>query len=162
MAKGRERSVKFYFKNEKEVMLDLGLTPTEGSGSGWVNKEDGENDYVLAQLKSTDKESYKLKQFDLERLEYNASVSNKIPLFVIQFLNKDTRYALMAIDDIPKVAEYIKTGEVIKHSEVPLLDPEEEVKPKVKKPKIQSSGKSRDKFYQQKEQAWEEKKWKRK
>lgn len=162
MAKGRERSVKWYFKNEKEVMADLGLTPTKGSGSGWIDKEDGENDFILAQLKSTDKASYTLKQFDLERLEYNAAVSNKIPIFIIQFLNKDARYALVALDDIPSIAEYIKVGEVTKASEGLIYNPEEQTdpSPKVVKPKIKSSSKAKNKYYQDKQKAWEDNKYK--
>ena len=49
-----KRTGKFYFRNEKEVLKSLGLTPTPQSGAGWVAKEDGENEIILAQLKSTD------------------------------------------------------------------------------------------------------------
>lgn len=163
MAKGRQRSAKWYFSNEEEVMRELGLKPTPGSGSQWTHKEDGENDYVLAQLKSTDKQSYSLKQLDLDKLEYNAMVAHKLPMFVIQFLNKDARYALLRIEDIPKIAEYIRTGEVQKPTEslfVDLNDDYEETKPKVKR-KIKSSASAREQFYKEKEQAWEERKWRK-
>jgi hypothetical protein len=160
MSKGRERSQKWYFQNEKEVMIELGFTPAKGSGSGWIDKEDGENDYLIAQLKSTDKQSYKLNQLDIEKLEYHAMVSRKTPVFVIQFLNKDSRYALMAIDDIPKVAEYIKTGEIIKHSEELILSPEDDIKPKKSKPTIKSNANARDKFNKQRQKDWEDRKWK--
>lgn len=159
MSKGRERSVKFYFKNEREVMIDLGLVPTPGSGSGDIHKEDGENDYILAQLKSTDKQSYKLNQLDIEKLEYHAMVSGKTPIFIIQFLNKDSRYALVAIEDIPKVAEYINTGEIVKTSQDLIIELEDEPKKKVTKPKIGSSKNARDKFFSEKQKAFEERKW---
>lgn len=159
MVKGRQRSQKWYFKNEKEVMKELGFKPTTGSGSGWIEKEDGENDYILAQLKSTDHESYKLKQFDLERLEYNADVSSKIPLFILQFLNNDTRYAIVALDDIPLIAKYMKTGEIKKMSREANLNLEEPTKIPTK-PKIQSSVSARNKFYKQKEEERERRKWK--
>lgn len=158
MAKGRERTQKWYLKNEEEVMNELGLKAASGSGNGWIEKEDGENDHVIAQLKSTDKESYRITQLDLEKLEYHAMVSNKIPLFIIQFLNKDSRYALMAIEDIPKVAEYIKTGEVIKDDHEPLIIPD--IKPKKKQPKIKSSSDAREEFNRQKKKEWEERKYK--
>ena len=51
------RKQKFWFKNEKRVMKRLGFEPVPGSCSGWVNKEDGENEFALAQLKSTDADS---------------------------------------------------------------------------------------------------------
>ena len=54
------RSGKFYRKNEREVMKNLGLKPTKNSGSGWIEKEDGENETIIAQLKSTDSESIKV------------------------------------------------------------------------------------------------------
>jgi hypothetical protein len=162
MSKGRERSQKWYFKNEKEVMKDIGLTPAKGSGSGWVEKEDGENDYIIAQLKSTDKESYRINQLDIEKLEYHATVSNKIPLFIIQFLNKDSRYALVALEDIPMVAQYLTIGQAITSSHNPLITSDEHVdnKPKVKpKQKIKSDPNARQKFFDQKQKAFEERKW---
>lgn len=161
MAKGRERSAKWYFDNEKEVMLELGLEPTPGSGSSWVAKEDGQNDHIICQLKSTDKTSYRITQLDLEKLEYNASVVNKIPMFMVQFLNKDTRYALMALEDIPMVAEYINTGEV----NMPLdgidinLDGHKELKPKRRKPKVRSSINAKKEYLEEKQKEWEEKKY---
>jgi hypothetical protein len=159
MAKGRERTQKFYFKNEAEVMRDLGLEPTKGSGSSWIEKEDGENDFVLAQLKSTDKQSYKLSQLDIEKLEYHAMVSNKIPMFVLQFLNKDSRYALVAIEDIPKLAEYINTGEIKGMDENHTINIPD-VKQKKPKKKIKSSKSAREQFFKEKEEAWENRKYK--
>jgi hypothetical protein len=159
VVKGRERSQKFYFRNEEEVMKDLGLKPAKGSGAGWVEKEDGENDYVMAQLKSTDKQSYKLSQLDIEKLEYHAMVANKIPMFVLQFLNKDSRYALVAIEDIPKLAEYINTGEIKNLDENPTINIPD-VKPKKPKKKIKSSKSAREQFFKEKEKAWEQRKYK--
>lgn len=158
MPKGRERSAKFYLKNEYEVMKDLGLKATKGSGNTWIDKEDGQNDHIICQLKSTDKESYKLTQLDLEKLEYNAMVSRKIPMFLLQFLNKDSRYAIVALEDIPKIAKYINTGEIEKPQES--LIELQDIKPKKpNKPKISSSKNAREKFFKEKEKKWEERKW---
>ena len=106
-----KRSGKFYRKNEAEVMKDLGLKPTKNSGSGWVEKEDGQNDYVICQLKSTDAQSIKVNQKDIRVLEYNASVSNKLPLFAIQFLNTNEVWLMVKPEDLTEVAKYIETGE---------------------------------------------------
>jgi hypothetical protein len=160
MAKGRERKQKWYLKNEVEVMTDLGLKPAKGSGNGWIEKEDGENDYVLAQLKSTDKQSYKLNQLDIKRLEYNAMVAKKIPMFVLQFLNDDSRYALVAIEDLPDIAEYIKTGNVVQAREEPILDLEDKPKKRKSKPVIKSSASAREEYFAQKQKEWEERKYK--
>ena len=68
-----KRSGKFYRNNEKEIMARLGLQPTINSGSGWVQKEDGESDDVLCQLKSTDAQSIKIDKKDLDVLQSNLS-----------------------------------------------------------------------------------------
>lgn len=81
------RGTRFYRRNEAEVMQRLGLRPTKNSGAGWVEKEDGESEDVLCQLKSTDHQSISVKQVDLRQLESHAAVSHKIPVFAIQFLN---------------------------------------------------------------------------
>lgn len=106
-----KRSTKFYRKNEVEVMESLGLKPTKNSGSGWIEKEDGQNDYVICQLKSTDAQSIKVNQKDIRVLEYNASVSNKLPLFAIQFLNTNEVWLMMKPEDVTEIAKYIKDGE---------------------------------------------------
>lgn len=96
-----KRSGKFYYRNEKEVLSKLGLTPAPQSGAGWIIKEDGENDLVLAQLKSTDKSSYRIEMLDIKKLEYHSQVSNKVPVFLIQFLEQNKIYALVDIQNIP-------------------------------------------------------------
>lgn len=104
------RSGKFYRKNEREVMCKLGMKPTKNSGSGWIEKEDGQNDYIICQLKSTDAQSISVKQKDLRILEENALVCKKIPVFAIQFLNEDEVWLMVKPEDAGKFAEYINTG----------------------------------------------------
>ena len=84
-----KRSTKFYRKNEAEVMKRLGFKPTKNSGAGWVEKCDGQSEDFICELKSTDKESYTLKQKTLHELEYHACVAHKTPVFAFQFLNRD-------------------------------------------------------------------------
>ncbi len=147
----RKRSGKFYFKNEKELMESFGLKPTKGSGSGWLEKEDGQNDYVIAQLKSTDKNSATIKLNDLEKLEYNATVVKKIPIYFLQFLSINKTYALINPLDMPELAKYIECGRCsIKEIPVEIEDnaPEESKK-------IIKSG-NRKNFWRQKQKEWEE------
>ena len=106
-----KRSTKFYRKNEVEVMKSLGLKPTKNSGSGWIEKEDGQNDYVICQLKSTDAQSIKVNQKDIRILEHNAAVCNKLPLFAIQFLNTNEVWLMMKPEDVTEIAKYIEDGE---------------------------------------------------
>ena len=106
-----KRSGKFYRKNEAEVMRSLGLTPTKNSGSGWIEKEDGQSEHVICQLKSTDANSIKINKKDLDTLQYNASVSHKIPVFAIQFLQSNEVYLLVKPGTLIEAAQYIETGE---------------------------------------------------
>lgn len=122
-----KRSGKFYRNNEKEVMKSLGLEPTYNSGSGWIEKEDGSNDYVLCQLKSTDAQSIKVNQKDIRILEKNADVEHKIPLFAIQFLNTNEVWLMVKPENIQDVVNYINTGECEKSEEFNSSDYEETI-----------------------------------
>ena len=102
-----KRSGKFYRKNEAEVMRSLGLEPTPNSGSGWIVKEDGQNEDVICQLKSTDAMSIKINLKDIETLEYNALVSHKLPVFAIQFLCNNQTYLLVKPEDLQDVSGLI-------------------------------------------------------
>lgn len=105
-----KRTGKFYRKNEAEVMESLGLKPTKNSGSGWIEKEDGQSENVICQLKSTDAQSIKINKKDLDTLQYNASVSHKLPVFAIQFLQSNEVYLVVKPDIIQEIANYLKTG----------------------------------------------------
>lgn len=105
------RSGRFYRKNEEEVMRSLGLQPTKGSGSGWVEKEDGQSESVICQLKSTDATSIRFKLQDWETLEYNAGVSKKLPVFALQFLQTGDVFLLVRPDDLKAAARLLETGD---------------------------------------------------
>lgn len=141
-----KRTTRFYRKNEEEVMEALGLRPTKNSGAGWIEKEDGQNDYLIAQLKSTDASSIKVNLRDIEIMEANALVSHKVPVFVIQFLGTGDIFIMARPSDMEQVVQYINTG----HCQRPSDDFEvtEGKKPKVKK--IRSSEDSRNAFWDSK------------
>ena len=146
------RKVKFWFKNEKEVMHSLGFEPVKGSGSGWIHKEDGESEFALAQLKSTEAESYKLNYLDIEKLEYHASVSHKLPVFIIQFLNRGT-YVMVNVNDLDKLDCLIKDKQI--KDDGPCLNAVD--LGACKTTKISSSGKAREIFYKERENQWKKK-----
>ena len=105
-----KRSGKFYRNNEADVMKRLGLQPTKNSGSGWVEKEDGQSEDVICQLKSTDASSIKINKKDLDVLQYNATVSHKLPVFAIQFIQSDEVYLVLSPEVLREVADYLNTG----------------------------------------------------
>ena len=102
-----QRSGKFYRKNEAEVMKMLGLKPTINSGSTWLEKEDGVNDYVICQLKSTDAQSIRVQQKDIRMLEKNALIEHKIPMFAIQFLNTSEVWLMVKPEHISEISDYL-------------------------------------------------------
>jgi len=149
------KKAKFWFKNEKEVMKSLGFEPVKGSGSGWIHKEDGESEVALAQLKSTEAESYKLNYLDIQKLEYHAAVSHKIPVFVVEFLNRGT-YILMNVNDFSRIKE-LCIGKEVEQKESSVVDIEDVVERQV----ISSSKTEREKFYKERENKWKSKKRKK-
>lgn len=146
-----KRSTKFYRKNEEEVMAALGLKPTKNSGSGWIEKEDGQNDYVICQLKSTDAQSIKVNQKDIRILERNAAVEHKLPIFAIQFLNTGEVWLMAKPEDFTSVSEYIETGKTINSMfDVDLSQCEETTV--VSKRTISSAASAREQFHEQRQQ----------
>lgn len=141
-----KRSGKFYYSNEKKTLKALDLEPVPGSGSGWIQKEDGENEVALVQLKSTDSSSYRINMLDIKKLEYHAQESHKVPIFLIQFLQQNKIYALVDINNIEELSDALKFGK--KPKVIKIIQSEEEVEIK----KIKSSAKSREKFYKEKEE----------
>lgn len=103
-----KRSTKFYRKNEKEVMERLGFKQTRNSGATWIDKADGQNDHCICELKSTDKESYKIEQTTLHTLEVHAIEAHKLPVFALQFLNIDEVWLAVKESDIQAFKELIK------------------------------------------------------
>lgn len=112
-----KRSTKWYRKNEAEVMHRLGLNPTKNSGAGWIEKCDGENRHFLCELKSTDHESFSIKQSVLHVLEHHALEAHKIPLFAFQFINRDEVWVAIKEEDIQAYRELIERDVLSKLAE---------------------------------------------
>lgn len=157
-----KRTGKFYRNNEAEVMKDFGLKPTKNSGSGWIEKEDGENEKIIAQLKSTDSESIKLNLLDIKKLFYHASISHKVGIFIIQFLSTNDKLILVRPEDVQKLTELAPTSlcdiKPINYTISDKAPPNassykiESNNKKEEKEKIKTgSKKSRNKFYEQRE-----------
>lgn len=145
-----KRSGKWYRKNEKEVMEQLGLQPTKNSGSGWIEKEDGQSENVLCQLKSTDANSIKINKQDLDTLEYNCLVAHKLPVFAIQYLQSNEVYLVLKPEVLPEMVKFLKTGKYeVRHDDV--LDGLLEVEECAPQPRkvIKSSSNAREQFSEQ-------------
>ena len=136
----RKRSGKFYSNNEKKTIESLGFVPSPMSGAGWIVKEDGENDVAMVQLKSTDSSSYRLDILDMKKLEYHAYVSNKVPIFLVQFLKQDKVYAIIDVSNIDDLFEAFNCNKKPEYQKITKIENKNERK------MIRSSKKSRDEF----------------
>ena len=136
----RKRSGKFYSNNEKKTLESLGFVPSPMSGAGWIVKEDGENDVAMVQLKSTDSSSYRLDILDMKKLEYHAYVSNKVPIFLVQFLKQDKVYAIVDVSNIDDLFEAFNCNKKAEYQKITKIENKNERK------MIRSSKKSREEF----------------
>lgn len=136
----RKRSGKFYSNNEKKTLESLGFVPSPMSGAGWIVKEDGENDVAMVQLKSTDSSSYRLDILDMKKLEYHAYVSNKVPIFLVQFLKQDKVYAIVDVSNIDDLFEAFNCNKKPEYQKITKIENKNERK------MIRSSKKSREEF----------------
>lgn len=140
-----KRSGKFYRKNEEEVMKSLGFMPTKNSGSGWIEKEDGQSEDAICQLKSTDAQSIKVNLQDLHTLDYNAEVSHKVPVFAIQFLSSNEVFLVVRPENLENLDSIIK-GQKVEKLNLGLELGDFETRKKVKK--ICSNSAARDEYMQ--------------
>ena len=113
-----------------------------------VEKEDGQNDYLSCQLKSTDAQSIKVNQKDIRVLEYNAAIEHKVPVFAIQFLNTGEVWLMAKPEDLKDVSEFIETGKVEK-VDLGIDLGGEEVRTRTIKCVAGGNGKSRVQFYEE-------------
>ena len=151
----RKRSQKYYLKNEKETVKKIGLKATKGSGSGWLEKEDGYNENVIAQLKSTHNTSISFKLVDFYKLEANALLDKKLPLFLLQFLESDDLFLVIRPEDLKNMVKYLPDLSVLKENYSGELNLSEEISFNVDKPRI-SSGNNK-KYLREKEKRYKKK-----
>lgn len=146
------RGKKFYNKNEKEVLGRLGFKSTLASGAGWVEKEDGESDVALAQLKTTDAERFTITLKDMHTLEYHAALSRKIPIFINQCLTTDDIYVTVNVNDFPRLKKII-LGEEFEATEVIVKSSKQ---PKAERV-VKSSSRGRQQFFKERDEKWQKK-----
>ena len=124
-----------------------------------VEKEDGENDLFICQLKSTDNKSISVKQDDLNVLEYHACTSHKIPIFALQFLKTDSVYVMMPEEEFKEYQEYktAKQNETFSQKSVDIEEEKEYNKDTQKVNRdINKMRSTREQFYKQMEQEREQ------
>jgi hypothetical protein len=77
-----------------------GMRCTPGSGSGWADKEDGNQGRFKLQLKTTEASSFRLRCEDYDELERNANSEGLDPAMLIRIRREDGHYReLLVIDE---------------------------------------------------------------
>lgn len=117
-----KRTTKWYRKNEEEVIKRLGLKPTRNSGATWIDKADGQNEHFICELKSTDHESFIIKQSVLHTLEAHAVEAHKMPVFAFQFINRDEVWVALKESDIEAYKRFVIDSEQEKETIPPRPD----------------------------------------
>lgn len=121
-----------------------------------TQKEDGESDDVLCQLKSTDAKSIKVDKRDLDVLQSNASVTHKLPVFAIQFLETDEVYLVIKPETLSEVVQYIETGEKV-NNDILDIDISGHEKLGTTNKSIKSSSSAREDFREENERKFKKK-----
>ena len=77
-----------------------------------VEKEDGQSEQCICQLKSTDKQSISIKQNDIHILEQNAAIAHKLPVFALQFLNTGEVWVMIKPEDLGLIQSLVKGEDI--------------------------------------------------
>lgn len=92
-------TVKDSQRQERGLAKELGGSVNAGSGNGWVRKGDVRSDKELWECKITSAKSYSLKQADLEKLNNQALLDGRIPIFLVEFLKQGEAYVILSKED---------------------------------------------------------------
>lgn len=122
-----------------------------------TQKEDGESEDILCQLKSTDAQSIKVDKRDLDVLQSNASVTHKLPVFAIQFLKTDEVYLVIKPELLSEVVKYIETGEKVDNDILDIdINEDEDFVPAITR-RVKSNSSARDSFREETERKFKKK-----
>lgn len=127
----KRRTSKFWYANERKVIEKLGLKSTPRSGAGEILKEDGYNDDIICQLKSTESNQVSFKRLDVEKLLYHATVDRKIPIFVVQFIDGPMLIATVPAE-LENLSKYLKGQEFEKAKPIEIVKHKQKLITKIK------------------------------
>lgn len=89
--------------HEKRLEKVLGGDRTAASGAFWSRKGDVRSDRFLAEHKYTAAKSFSLKSAELKKIETEALLVGRVPIFCVSLDNKD--YVLLLEDDFIDIAK---------------------------------------------------------
>ena len=89
---------------------------------------------------------------DIKKLEYHAMVSNKVPIFLVQFLKQDKIYAIIDVSNISDLFEALNCNKKPEYQKITKIESKDE------REVIKSSKKSRDKFMKERNEKYTKRK----
>lgn len=100
-------------RQERALARKLQGSVNSGSGNGWVRKADVRTEDELFELKITSAKSYSLKDAELEKLNNQALVDGRIPVFMIEFKSTGNSWVILSKDDYLTLREEARIGNEI-------------------------------------------------
>lgn len=97
-------------RQEKALARKLGGSVNSGSGNGWVRKGDVRTEEELFELKITSAKSYSLKDAELEKINEQALVDGRIPVFMVEFKSTGNAWVILSKDDYLTLREEASIG----------------------------------------------------
>lgn len=92
-------------RQERALAKVLQGSVNAGSGNGWVRKGDVRSDKELWECKITSAKSFSLKQADLAKLNTQALMDGRIPIFLIEFMKQGESFVILTKDDYLEMRE---------------------------------------------------------
>lgn len=96
-------------KQEKGIAKDWDGSVNSGSGNGWIRKSDVRTETELVEAKITSAKSYSLKYAELRKLEEQALMDGRIPIFLVEFLSYGQAYVVLMKEDYEEMRNRIGT-----------------------------------------------------
>lgn len=106
-------TVKDSQRQEKALARMSGGTVNSGSGNQWLRKGDVRTDNELWELKITSAKSYSLKDADLIKLNTQALIDGRIPIFMVEFKGTGNEWVILSKDDYMDLRERASIGNEI-------------------------------------------------
>lgn len=109
------KGVKEWRQRERAIMERLGFRAQPGSGGlVFTRREDGENAWGIAQLKSTEGKALRVEWVALEGVMRQAAIAHKQPVLVLDFVGREVWVALREQDYL----DYLAWREQVWHNTV--------------------------------------------
>lgn len=98
-------TVKDSQRQERALAKELRGSVNAGSGNGWVRKADVRASKELWECKITSAKSFSVKHAELNKLNNQALMDGRIPIFLIEFKEQGESFVILSKDDYMELRE---------------------------------------------------------